>query len=411
MVEPTVTDMQEDSAEAGEMVEELSVVDEAGASLRQLVELGEDQGYVTTEDILEHIPEVEQDIDRLSEVYRVLMEANITFLDHTEGGDVEAEVSSEGEGAEEAEPVPGLVDSQDNVDLYFDSVGDVPLLSADEEIELCKRMERGQEARDELAKGVKSEERRQELQRIIEDGWAAREHLLLANTRLVISVAKKYVGRGVSFLDLIQEGNIGLMRAVEKFDYRRGYKFSTYATWWIRQAITRAIADQARTIRLPVHMGDKITKMLKTSNKLTQEMGRSPTTEEIAERLGEPPSKVEEMMEYSRRPLSLERPIDDEEDSFLGDFIPDDESPAPPEVATEHLMKEEVGDALETLPPREARVLKLRYGLGNSKMYTLKEVGEKIGVTRERVRQIESRALRRLRSPEVRKKIADFTTS
>ncbi len=300
------------------------------------------------------------------------------------------------------------VNVDDSVDLYFNEVGDVPLLTAEEEVVLAKRIESGREARAQLAGGGATDDEREELQALVEDGWAAREHLILANSRLVISVAKKYVGRGVPFLDLIQEGNIGLIRATKKFDYTRGYKFSTYATWWIRQAITRAIADQGRTIRVPVHMGDQINKMLRITHRLTQELGRSPEPEELAEALNVATEKVETMKQVAQRPLSLERPIGEEEDSFLGDFVEDEDSPAPPEVATENLLSEHVRDVLATLPPREARILQLRYGLGGGESYTLEEVGQKMGVTRERVRQIESQALRRLRHPSLRIKLVDY---
>jgi len=236
-------------------------------------------------------------------------------------------------------------------------------LTAEEEVELAQKIERGRAARAELAKGNVPPERREELRRMIEEGWKAREKLITANSRLVISVAKKYMGRGVSFLDLIQEGNIGLIRATKKFDWRRGHKFSTYATWWIRQAVTRAIADQGRTIRVPVHMGDQINKLLRVQHQLTQKLGRDPTVEELAEALGVPPKKVEHMIQVARRPLSLEMPTDDEEDSVLGDFVRDDEALAPDEAATQNLLRQHLEEVLKTLPPREVRILQLRYGL------------------------------------------------
>jgi RNA polymerase primary sigma factor len=263
-------------------------------------------------------------------------------------------------------------------------------------------------AREELALGPVSENRKRELRLAIEDGWAAREHLITANSRLVISVAKKYMGRGVPFLDLIQEGNIGLIRAAKKFDYRRGHKFSTYATWWIRQAVTRAIADQGRTIRVPVHMGDQINKLLRVSHQLTQKLGRDPTTEEMADLLGVPPKKVENMIQVARRPLSLETPTDEEEDSVLADFIQDEDSPAPVESVTQNLLQEHLKEVLNSLPPREVRILQLRYGLLDGQSYTLEEVGRKMGVTRERVRQIEAQALSRLRHPGHRRKLVDY---
>jgi len=263
-------------------------------------------------------------------------------------------------------------------------------------------------ARSELAQGNLSSKKRQELRRLIEDGTNARDHLITANSRLVISVAKKYMGRGVPFLDLIQEGNIGLIRATKKFEYQRGHKFSTYATWWIRQAVTRAIADQGRTIRVPVHMGDQINKLLRVQHQLTQKLGREPSVEELAETLEVMPKKVENMIQVARRPLSLETPTDDEEDSVLGDFIEDDEAPPPDETATFNLLREHLVEVLDSLPPREVRILQLRYGLLDGQAYTLEEVGRKMGVTRERVRQIEAQALTRLRHPSVRRKLRDY---
>jgi len=316
----------------------------------------------------------------------------------------------------EAEPEPDLalddylanIDTDDTIALYLKEVSRVPLLTAVQEVELAQRIERGRMAREELAKGSAGARRRVELRRLIEDGWAAREHLITANSRLVISVAKKYMGRGVPFLDLIQEGNIGLIRATKKFDYRRGHKFSTYATWWIRQAVTRAIADQGRTIRVPVHMGDQINKLLRVQHQLTQRLGREPSVEELAGALDVPPKKVENMIQVARRPLSLETPTDDEEDSVLGDFIEDDEAPPPDDTATYNLLREHLGEVLNGLPPREVRILQLRYGLLDGQAYTLEEVGRKMGVTRERVRQIEAQALSRLRHPSIRRKLRDY---
>jgi RNA polymerase primary sigma factor len=294
------------------------------------------------------------------------------------------------------------------IGLYLKEVGRVPLLTAEQEVELAQRIERGRLSREELARGRVKTRRRRELRLMIEDGWAAREHLITANSRLVISVAKKYMGRGVPFLDLIQEGNIGLIRAAKKFDYRRGHKFSTYATWWIRQAVTRAIADQGRTIRVPVHMGDQINKLLRTQHQLTQRFGRDPTVDELAEALDVPSKKIEHMIQVARRPLSLETPTDDEDDSVLADFIEDQDVVPPDESATFNLMKVHLEDVLSSLPPREVRILQLRYGLLDGQVYTLEEVGRKMGVTRERVRQIEAQALSRLRHPTVRRKLREY---
>jgi RNA polymerase primary sigma factor len=300
------------------------------------------------------------------------------------------------------------IDTTDSIGLYLKEVSQVPLLTATEEVELAQRMEHGRTAREEMARGKVVPRRRIELHKFILDGWSAREHLILANSRLVISIAKKYMGRSVPFLDLIQEGNIGLMRATKKFDYRRGNKFSTYATWWIRQAVTRAIADQGRTIRVPVHMGDHINKVFRAQYLLTQRLGREPTIQEMAEALEMPPQKVENIIKIARRPLSLELPTGDEDESVLGDFIEDDEITPPDEAATFNLLRENLREVLNGLPPREVRILQLRYGLLDGQAYTLEEVGRKVGVTRERVRQIEAQALHRLRHPSIHRKLHEY---
>jgi len=284
----------------------------------------------------------------------------------------------------------------------------VPLLTIEEEVNLAKQLERGGDAALELRNNGVKTPRRHELERLIEEGKAAREHLIKANTRLVVSIAKKYIGRGVPFLDLIQEGNLGLMKAVEKFDYLRGYRFSTYATWWIRQTITRAIADQGRTIRVPVHMSDSIRRLYKTARKLEQENGRKPTPEEIADALDIEPRKVQWMLKVSWQPLSLERPVGEEEDSELGSFIEDDSTPSPSQTAYQNLLRDKVEEVLATLTPREARILRLRFGLYNGRSYTLEEVGQKFGLTRERIRQIEGKALRRLRHPRRSRQLREY---
>ena len=305
-------------------------------------------------------------------------------------------------------PLADYFDPKDPVSLYFREVNKVPLLSHEEEISLAKRIEAGRNARATIAKGSVSEKREAELKRLIDDGWAAREHLITANFRLVISVAKKYLGRGVPFLDLIQDGNIGLIRATKKFDYRRGHRFSTYATWWIRQAISRGVADHGRTIRLPVHLGDQINRLWRETHRLTQELGREATTEEIADELELEPKKVEELMKFAQRPLSLELPSNDDEDNELADYTPDEIIPPPVDTVNEKIMQEHVNRILGTLPPREARILQLRYGLLDGQSRTLGEVGRKMGVTRERVRQIEAQALRRLRQPNLRRELQDY---
>ncbi len=314
----------------------------------------------------------------------------------------------------EIEPVLDLDNEaiDDPVRMYLREIGRVPLLTARDEVELAQAMEQGREAlyrRLELRRlGQLDPETDRELCALIERGERARHRLAESNLRLVVSVAKKYIGRGMSLLDLIQEGNIGLIRAVEKFDYRKGYKFSTYATWWIRQAITRAIADQARTIRIPVHMVETINKLLRISRRLLQELGREPTAEEIAREMEIPPEKVREILKVSQEPVSLETPIGEEEDSHLGDFIPDDGTMAPSEAASHQLLKEQVEDVLASLTGRERRVLQLRFGLEDGRSRTLEEVGKEFGVTRERIRQIEAKALRKLRHPSRSRKLKDY---
>ena len=380
-------------------------------AIQQLVTLGRQKGYVSLDDLLQHFPEAEEEISQLDEVFAALMSAGIPYVEDNKEGEDGQEKKDSGEEELGVATVDKFISKDDNplanidprdmVGLYLKQAAEVPLLTPQEEIDLAMAMERGRDARDELASddlGMKGQiVRRND----VENGWRARERLIISNSRLVISVAKKYIGRGVPFLDLIQEGNIGLMRAAKKFDYRRGFKFSTYATWWIRQAVTRAIADQGRTIRVPVHMGDQISKLRRVQNQLKQRFAREPTMAELAETMDLPVKKVEDMLKVSRRPLSLEMPIDDEGESMLGDFIEDREAPAPDETASHNLLRQQLGEVLDTLPPREVRVLQLRYGLIDGKTCTLEEVGRKMGVTRERVRQIEAQALRRLRHPGV----------
>ena len=382
------------------------------APVSRLIELGHRKGHVTLDDILKFFPEAEQDLDKLEETFAALLSAGIPYVADEDG----EEKPGQGFEDDDDEEIDRLaqedklanIDIRDTIGLYLKEAASIPLLTAQEELQLAKRIEAGREARETLATGKVSQQRHQQLRDLIEDGWAAREHLITANSRLVISVAKKYMGRGVPFLDLIQEGNIGLMRAAKKFDYNRGFKFSTYATWWIRQAVTRAIADQGRTIRVPVHMGDQISKMLRVQHQLKQQYSRDPTVEEMAAALEVPPSKVEHMIQVARRPFSLEMPIGDEEDAMLGDFIEDEEAPSPDEMATHNLLREHLEEVLGTLPPREARILQLRYGLQDGKILTLNEVGRKMGVTRERVRQIEAQALRRLRSPRIHRELRAY---
>ena len=381
------------------------------SSISRLLEIGRKKGFVTIDDILGVFPDAEQDVDQLEEAFAALISAGIPYLDDIPLDDDDSDADLDHESKDDIPPDDNFlanVDTDDTVGLYLKEVGRVPLLTAQEEVDLSQRIEQGRLAREELARGNVPPHRRAELQNFVRDGWAAREHLVTANSRLVISVAKKYMGRGVPFLDLIQEGNIGLIRAAKKFDYRRGHKFSTYATWWIRQAVTRAIADQGRTIRVPVHMGDQINKLLRMQHQLIQRLGRDPGIDELADALGVTPKKVENMIQVARRPLSLETPTDDEEDSTLADFIRDNESPIPDETATYNILKEHLASVLEGLPPREVRILQLRYGLLDGESYTLEEVGRKMGVTRERVRQIEAQALSRLRQPAIRRKLREY---
>ncbi|MFP4345063.1 MAG: sigma-70 family RNA polymerase sigma factor [Anaerolineales bacterium] len=381
-----------------------------------LLALGYQRGYVSYDDILRVFPEVEEDIERLDEIVATLIENGISVGKpgeaRTEGLGREEDEDEDEETAEDEleEDIYRTIAADDPVGLYLREIGKVSLLTAEQEVELAKRMEAGQKAQKRLNR-VRKEEKRRELQAVIEDGIAAREHLVRANSRLVISVAKKYIGRGVPFLDLIQEGNIGLIRAANKFDYKRGHKFSTYATWWIRQAVTRAIADQSRTIRVPVHMGDQINKLLRISHQLTQRLGRDPRPEELASELDIPVRKVEQMLDVARRPLSLEMPTDDEEESTLGDFVEDTESPAPPDEVSSAMLRDTLMDILNELPPREVKILQMRYGLLDGQTYTLEQVGKKMGVTRERVRQIEAQALSRLRHPSHARRLRDFLMS
>jgi RNA polymerase primary sigma factor len=393
------------------------IADDDYAVIAQLVELGRRRSFITRDDILAFFPEAEWDVGQLDEIFAALFSAGIDYLDD-ESGLAPGEDESSADAEEDLDSFKGNgrpddndllnVDVDNGVGLYLKEVGQVALLTQEEEVELAQRIERGRLAREELASGKASTGRRQNLPGLIEDGWAARDHLVMANSRLVISVAKKYTNRGLPFQDLIQEGNIGLMRATTKFDYRRGFKFSTYATWWIRQAVTRAVADQARTIRVPVHIHDQIIRFLRASHELTQRLGRDPTVEELAGVLGVSPDRVANIIQVMRRPQSLEAPTDQEGDSELGDFIEDAEAPTPDDLATLNLLREHLEQVFKSLPPREVYVLKLRYGLLDGKAHTLREVGDKMGVSRERVRQVEAQALQRLRLPAIRQELLAY---
>ncbi len=390
-----------DKAPLGQPEEEPTAVDE-------LIKKGKERGYLTQDDVLQAFPEAESNLEQLEELYIVLFDEGIPV--------VEAEKAPAAEEAEEAEAAPAAKEDfdlsaigiDDTVSLYLKEISRIPLLTAEQEIEYARSMETGKRARYRLNKNHVTVPERTRLEEKIRDGELSRQKLIKANFRLVVSIAKKYIGRGVSFLDLIQEGNIGLIRAVEKFDYHRGYKFSTYATWWIRQAITRAIADQGRTIRVPVHMCERINKLTRVSRQLVQELGREPTSDEIAKELNTTPRKVERIIKISQRPLSLEMPVGEEQDSHLGDFIPDELTLGPTDAASHQLLREQMEEVLTSLSPREGRVLQLRFGLKDGKSHTLEEVGKKFGVTRERIRQIEAKALRKLRHPSRSRKLRDY---
>lgn len=379
--------------------------------LNLLLEKADVQGYLTTEDLMEFYPDVSKDAERIEAVMVALRRRGVEILD----GDSEAELADleTSAAASDMDTFSNLdtVSSDDTIGLYLKEMSRVPLLKVQEEMDIARRIENGRSSKSELdrSNGGCPAERKVELLEEVEDGVLAREHLIKANTRLVVSVAKRYMGRGVPFLDLIQEGNLGLMKAVEKYDYHRGFRFSTYATWWIRQTITRSIADQGRTIRVPVHMVDRIRQLYKTSHEMEQTLGRIPTTQELGEKLNVTTDKVEWMLQVSWLPLSLESPInEDEEDSELGQFVEDQLTPTPIESTYAKLLREKIDDVLDTLPPREARILRLRFGLENGHNYTLEEVGEKFGLTRERIRQIESKALRRLRHPRRSRQLREY---
>ena len=361
------------------MAKEQITQKDPNVEIQKLIEAGKQKGILTYNEVMEALGDLELDQDQIEKVYTEFEEQNIDIVEEVEvPEDINEEIA-------QLETVLGAnegINIDDPVRMYLKEIGKVPLLTAEEEVEIAKRMSAGD--------------------------IDAKHQLAEANLRLVVSIAKRYVGRGMLFLDLIQEGNLGLIKAVEKFDYRKGYKFSTYATWWIRQAITRAIADQARTIRIPVHMVETINKLIRVNRQLVQEYGRDPRPDEIAKEMGISEDKVREILTIAQEPVSLETPIGEEDDSHLGDFIPDDDAPAPADAVASSLLKEQLGEVLATLTPREAKVLKLRYGLEDGKARTLEEVGREFNVTRERIRQIEAKALRKLRHPSRSKKLKDF---
>lgn len=383
------TDIPEETADfapAEDIKEDSEEKPEKKFNLKEIVDKAKAKGSISNTEIMEELEDVDYDLEQIEKLYESLENAGIEvtgYLDTPEFNEIRTEV----ERYESAEDMEKMLSQEglsidDPVRMYLKEIGKVPLLDASKELELAEMMANGSEE--------------------------AKQELVESNLRLVVSIAKRYVGKGMFFLDLIQEGNLGLMKAVEKFDYRRGYKFSTYATWWIRQAITRAIADQARTIRIPVHMVETIHKVSRISRQLLQENGHEATPEEIAVVMGMSADKVREIMKIAQDPVSLETPIGEEEDSHLGDFIPDDASPAPADAASYTLLREEINEVLKTLTPRESSVLKLRFGLEDGRTRTLEEVGKEFNITRERIRQIEAKALRKLRHPSRSKKLKDF---
>ena len=389
--------------------------------LADLLDKGKKKGSLSASEMMDALEEMELESEQMDKIYDVLENLGID----TAGEDFPPEITEENmPPIEEIEEIPEeeivdpntLVDSfgiDDPVRMYLKEIGKVDLLTSEQEVALAQIMVAGQEAESQLAELQEAgeeipEEVRAELQKLISAGETAKQDLAEANLRLVVSIAKRYVGRGMLFLDLIQEGNLGLIKAVEKFDYTKGYKFSTYATWWIRQAITLAIADQARTIRIPVHMVETINKVIRVSRQLLQELGHDPSPEEISEEMNMPVDKVREILKIAQEPVSLETPIGEEEDSHLGDFIPDEDASEPSEAASFTLLKEQLVEVLSTLTPREEKVLKLRFGIEDGRTRTLEEVGKEFNVTRERIRQIEAKALRKLRHPSRSKKLKDF---
>jgi RNA polymerase primary sigma factor len=380
-----------------------------GEALGTLLEKADLQGYLTSEDIAVAFPWDGEDEERMLQLFTLLRRRGIEIL-LEEDAEPEPDLSHiELCAADLAAPSLQAgyfsrlehISADDGVGLYLKEMSRVPLLTLVEEVSLAKRIERARQAKAEikLQRGRYAARQREQLEQLVQDGVEAREHLIKANTRLVVSIAKKYIGRGVPFLDLIQEGNLGLMKAVSKFEYQRGFRFSTYATWWIRQTITRSIADQARTIRIPVHMTDRLRLMYKTAHRLEQRYGRPPNSDELCLEMGMEQEKLQWMLEVARIPVSLEGPVGEDDDTEFGTFVEDTITPSPSQTAYDNLLRERVEQVLGTLSPREARILRLRFGLENGHPYTLEEVGKKFGLTRERIRQIEGKALRRLRHP------------
>lgn len=394
-------------------------------AIKELIALGKKKGKLTLKEMSDALESIDMESDELDRLYEELEKAGIelqgaeALAAPAESEEEFSEDTVEEVTKEELEDTESLAEGfaiDDPVRMYLKEIGKVDLLTPDEEVELAKKMQAGMEAKEKIKElderqrnGEQIDEKEyQALRKAIRGGENAKKRLSEANLRLVVSIAKRYVGRGMLFLDLIQEGNLGLLKAVEKFDCTKGFKFSTYATWWIRQAITRAIADQARTIRIPVHMVETINKVIRVSRQLLQELGHDPQPEEIAEEMNMPVERVREILKIAQEPVSLETPIGEEEDSHLGDFIPDDDALEPAEAASFTLLKEQLVEVLKTLTPREEKVLRLRFGIEDGRTRTLEEVGKEFNVTRERIRQIEAKALRKLRHPSRSKKLKDF---
>ena len=397
--------------------------------LNELIDKGKRQGYLYNEEVVDRLSDfIDEDDAAFEYILDLFRQEEIELIHEDIANDIEEEDELDDEDFEEIEDpykdmdidlsanyvaddvtLPTKIKINDPVRMYLKEIGKVELLTAEEEVNLAKLIEYGKYAKQQVESGnYKDEKEKQDYLDAVERGEMAKQRLIEANLRLVVSIAKRHVGRGMLFLDLIQEGNMGLMKAVDKFDYTKGFKFSTYATWWIRQAITRAIADQARTIRIPVHMVETINKLVRCQRQLMQELGREPSPEEIAAKMETTPEKVREIIKISQEPISLESPVGEEDDSNLGDFIPDTDAISPDEYASNELLKDELRNVLETLTDREERVLRLRYGLDDGRMRTLEEVGKEFGVTRERIRQIENKAINKLRHPSRIKKLRDF---
>lgn len=379
--------------------------------IRVLLEKADVQGYLTTEDLMEAYPEITSDADRMESILMALRRQGVDVLDDEEPGHGADDYGGPPSDMDPYSANLETISSDDTIGLYLKEMSSVPLLSVQEELDLARRIETGRMAAQLLIElnGHTPHEEYERLNEEVDSGDLARDHLIKANTRLVVSIAKRYMGRGVPFLDLIQEGNLGLMKAVEKYEYQRGFRFSTYATWWIRQTITRSIADQGRTIRVPVHMVDRIRHLYRLMHELEQKLGRVPTNEELAVEMDVSSNKIDWMMRVSWLPLSLESPInEDEEESELGMFVEDNLTPTPIQTTYNKMLRERIEAVLDTLPPREARILRLRFGLDNGHTYTLEEVGQKFGLTRERIRQIESKALRRLRHPRRSRQLKEY---